>query len=406
MSILDIFTEHCGDLKIDKDFVKSVIAMERRFVNKNHDHVEFFGGALTGVQTVRFLPEDYSVLYDDVLHIDADLVQEQIYALPDINKDFAISSDVFGIASVWVMHAILTSRYLSAELKYEGMLRMAMYQNCRYLTSILYNFFKFPANPATAQATYAAMSYRFGLKEAGSWGKFLQKRSNDVIDKESIHHHTITKCGPDYDIVTMLNDVQGRIKSVMINIYSLFIDIHNRGVRIGSSSDLIEIDGEVILKDRIDALASYTRYIKDIVTDKHSFIKQDLFDIVIDVMPTASPHQFTEFLQWFSTNYMHYKTGALAKVLDDVMTHAFDYLSENRGLLRNHDDITGMLVKMRGTYTSSRQSSPRLMDIKRDVESLISYATKVKNESALASLRTAFCLYVLLRALTKRYYSQ
>jgi acetone carboxylase gamma subunit len=109
-------------------------------------------------------------------------------------------------------------------------------------------------------------------------------------------------------------------------------------------------------------------------------------------------------LEWVSANYSFIKDGSIEKIIDLVMEHAFAYLAENKGLLRNHHDVTDMLVKMRGTYTSSRQSSPQLMEIKELTEDMIKKALNIRGESVLASVRTAFCLFLLIRAFTQQHY--
>lgn len=405
MSVLDVFERHCSHVRADAALVRKLHDLERAFVNKKDDHIDFFGGGVTGVHTVRFTPDDFNRLFDDILQVDQDVIADEIRNLDDINASFKISSEAFGHACLWLVHLIMRSKYLTDDLKQEGMLRITLYLNYRYLTSILFAFFTYPANPETAAATYAALSMRFGLKEAGSWGRFLENRSRDIFDKDSIHYKVLYDGGPDLGLVNALNDIQGRIKSVMINIYGVFMNVHRQGTKITSTSDLVELDGEIVLKDRIDALAGYTRYLKDTIPDRAGFIKADLVEIICDIVHTVSPFQFKAFLEWFCTNYLHVKDRSMEKVVDDVMAHAFNYMAEHKGIMGKHSDPTDVMVKMRGTYTSSKQTSQELMVIKEEVEHMITRATGVKNASSLASIRTAFCLYLILRGLTKRYYS-
>jgi hypothetical protein len=405
MGVTNVFEKHCSHIKFDKALVVKLMHLERGFVNKRPEHIDFFGGGLTGVHIVRFVSDDVSKLFDDVLDADMEQIQDEINNVPAIDPSFNISSEAFGHACLWIMHQLMRSKYLTEELKQEGLLRISLYLNYRYLTSILYRFFKYPANPETAAATYAALSMRFGLKEAGSWGKFLENRSRAIFEKDSIHYNTLLQGGPDYNLVIALNDIQGRLKSTMINIYGVFMQVHKEGAKISKSTDHVELDGEMVLKDRVDIQATYTRYLKDTIADEAGFIKDELFEIITKVVHTASPYQLKSLLQWFSSNYMHVKTDTLQKIVDAVMAHAFSYMAEQKGILAKHSDPTDMLVKLRGTYTSSRQSSPELMALKAQVEDMIEKSIKVKNESAKASLRTAFCLYLVLRALTKKYYS-
>jgi len=45
------------------------------------------------------------------------------------------------------------------------------------------------------------------------------------------------------------------------------------------------------------------------------------------------------------------------------------------------------------------------MEIKDQVEKIVRQGTKVKNEAAVAALRTAYCLYVIIRAFTMHHYT-
>ena len=95
------------------------------------------------------------------------------------------------------------------------------------------------------------------------------------------------------------------------------------------------------------------------------------------------------------------------KVVDDavdiVMEHAIEYLSANRDIAKT--DVGRMLERLRGAYTSSRSTDKRLMDARSQVENVVRQATGSKNENAVASVRTAWMLYLVARAYTMRYYS-
>lgn len=405
LSVKEIFDEECSHVRIDQKFFRKVCEIEARFVNKKQEHIEFFGGTLTGVHVVRFTTDDFDKVFNDLLEVDESILEDRIHALPDINTEWKVSSSIFNLACVWIMHAIENSEYLDAKQKEEGKIRICLYLNYRILTSVLFRFFKYPANPETAAATYAQLSYKYILKAKGSWGAALRFRSEEVISKDSIHYNTIKKLNNDYSIVKMLNDVQGRIKDMVKNIYSVFIKVHEQGSKIVSSNALVETDGEVILKDKTKSLISYTRYIRSVIPDKNSFIRQELFNVITDVVNTAPPHMLTKTLNWLSINYNHIQDDSVEKTIELIMEHAFDYLTENKGVLRNKGDISNILTKIRGTYNSSRANDAKLNQIKESAELMIRMATGSKNASIVSAVRTAFCLYIILRAFTMRHYS-
>lgn len=403
-TIREVMEEECAHLKIDKKFLKEAVDCEQAFVRKKPEHIEFFGGTLTGVQVVRFTDHEFNRFYCDVICNDEDLLEHRLHQLPTINTDFKVSSDVFNICCVWLLHAIQVSTSLDKNAKKEAQIRIAMFMFYRFLTSILYNFFKYPAKKETAEATFAQLSNRFILKTEGSWGAAIRYRAEELIADNSIWRDVIDHMEDDIRVVKMINDCQGRIKSMVINIYAVFIQVHNQGKRIGSSSALVEIDGETLLRDRTDNLSRYSKYVKDIIPSWASFYKVELMEIIVAVVPTAPEHVLFDFMKWFSENYLYIKGGKAEQAINEIMDHSFIYLAENSQLLRKKEDIATILAKMRGTYTASRGSDTLLMNIKENVEDLVKLGGKTKNPSVIAAIRTAFCLYVVLRAFTMRHY--
>jgi hypothetical protein len=404
-SIKSIFEQECAGLKIDRSFYKTICELEAKFVNKKQDHIEFFGGTLTGVKPIRFTDEDRDKLFLDILEVDDKVLESKLYALPAINPEFIVSSDIFNIACVWIMHAFDASTHLNEEEKHEGKIRICLYLQYKFLTSRLFRHFRYPADPEVAAATYAQLSYRYALKAHGSWGAALRARAEEVIGKDSIHFKTIKNLDNDERVVYMLNDVQGRIRDMLKNIYDIFLKVHAQGKRITNTASLIETDGEFIMKDKTKSLSNYTRYIRSVVPDQNSFIRQELVDVIADVMQTMPPKLLEKTLSWCSRNYSHINNNEIEKAIDLIMEHAFEYLSENRETLRASGDIAGLISKLRGVYMSSRTTDTRMILIRSTVENIVKEATKSKNESVVSATRTGFMLYIILRAFTKRHYT-
>jgi hypothetical protein len=404
-SIKAIFDEECSHLKINRDFIKKVVGIETGFVNKRQEHVQFFGGALTGVEVVRFTEDDRNKLFIDILQANDLDLQERVHKMPAIETHRIVSSDIFNISCEWLMHAIYNSEYLDDDTKHEGMIRVCMYLQYKFLTSRLYRHFKYPADPEIAAATYASLSYKYALKVHGSWGAALRARADSVVNEKSIWRDVITKMNDDVRVVHMLNDVQGRIRDMLKNIASVHYDLATRGVKIQRSSSLVETDGEMIFKDKSKSMGNYLRYINTIITDKNSFIRQELIDVVASVMPTMSPNNLLKVLEWSSLNHRHLVDNQVEKTIEMVMEHIFEYLTSNKSTVKNKNDLTGLLSKIRGIYMSSRSSDVRLLKIRDAAEKIVKSSTKIKDPSAIAATRTGFMLYIVLRAFTMQHYS-
>jgi hypothetical protein len=410
MQIREVFEQECSDLKVDHTLFKKIVIMESDFVNKHPDHISFFGGTLTGVHVVRFTPDDREKLFSDILKTDETYLESKLYSLKDsrggliVNPEFKVSSDIFSLSCVYLIHAIDNSRYLSDKEKDEGKVRVCTYMLYRFLTSRLFRHFPYPADESIAKATYEILSGKYLLKQQGSWAKTLRYIAEKAVSSDGIHASVIKKMDVDTGVINMLNDVQGRIRDMLKNIYNEFTKVHAQGTKITKNSSFIETDGEMVLKDKHKSLANYTRYLNSIISDKNSFIKQELIDVVSDMMHTMPERLLVQSLEWCSSNYGHLKDKLIEQAIDAVMEHAFDYLSDNKALLHNKADIATLISKLRGAYMSSRSTDDKIILSRELCEKIVINATRTKNDSVVSSTRTGLMIYFVLRSITMKHY--
>lgn len=413
MLIKQVFQNHLSELRVDHQLLKKIIRMEEGFVNKRPENIEFFGGALTGVQVVRFTQEDRDKLFNDILNIDDTVLQEDLYGLIKdertgekvLHEDRKVSSDIFNLSCMYLIHAAHNSRYLSDKEIQECKVRVCIYMFYRFLTSLMFNYFRYPADREVAQAAYELLSGKFIIKQTGSWSATLRYFAENAVSTTGIHRDVITKMPTDEGVINFLNDTQGRIRDTMKNITRDFLKVHEQGIRIVRNSSMVEIDGEIVLKDRTKSLVNYTRYLKTIIPDRNSFIKQELIDVVCNMMQTMPEKLLILSLEYVSANYGHTNDNLVEDAVDSVMDHAFDYLSQNKQLLHNRADIGNLISKVRGTYMSSRATDEMLVTAREDVRRVVVNATKSKNDSVVAATRTGLAIYLLLRAITMKHYS-
>jgi hypothetical protein len=407
--IKQVFEIECAHVAFDHDRLLKIIELQEGFVSKKSAHTEFFGGALTGVQTVRFLEEDRDKFFDIILETDESFLERELYNLKDehgqhvIDQSRVRASDVFNIACIYAIHKFHISENLDDEQKELAKTRVCAYLIYKFLTSLLYHYFKYPADPEVAAATYAELSLKYALKQHKSWGATILNLASNMVGPQSVHIDTVKTMSVDYGVERMIIDIQSRIKDMLKNIYAVFMQVHANGGRISVSSSFTEIEGEIEFKDRVSAISKYIRYIKNIIPDKNTFVKPELVAIVTSMMPTAMPNAFAQALNWTSQNYLGAGDNDIDEAIDIVMEHAIDYLSTNRDIART--DIGSVLIRLRGAYTSSRSTDHRLMKARSAVERVVKSATNSKNNNAIAALRTAWMLYIVARALTMRHYS-
>jgi hypothetical protein len=403
LNIRALFDHECAHLLFDKHLAKKISDFVVGFVNKNEEHMTFFGGHLTGVKVVRFTPADRDKWFE-IFEINDVVLEEKLLEIPAIDPDRIVSSDLFNHVCVWLMHRFMTTPHMGPEDKQEAAVGCALVMNFRFLTSLLHHYYKYPADPELAEATYNRLSNKFLLKQYGSWYATLRGRSLAMVDRNSIHYHTFMNFENDLDIVYLINDSQGRIRDMMKNIYAVLDDTKKKGIRIAVSSSMVELDGESILKDKNKGLQGYARYLHSIISDKNSFIKDELIKVISDLQHTMPPKLLIDTLEWCCHNYRFAGSKDIEDLIDKTLVHSFSYLSDNRTLVKHTTDLLGLLSRLRGVYMSSRSTDSELIDLRETAERVVRSATTTKNDSVISSVRTGLLLYIVLRAYTSHHY--
>lgn len=403
--VKDVFDKECTHVRIDSEFIKRINQFQIGFVNKNEDHMTFFGGNLTGVQIVRFTTQDKERWFNDVLQIDDITIEEKVLDLPTINASFHISSDVLNLSCLWTIHSILNSHMLNDKQKEIACMDVALILNYKFLTSLLSWYYKFPADPDYAAAAYAQLSLKFILKQTGSWSAALHYRCESLLDKQGIWHSVFDKFDDDKDIVECLNDTQGRIRDMMKNIYKVLVEVNEKKIKIKKTTQTIEFEGQEILKDKNKSLVNYTRYMHSIIHDQNSFVKDELLEIIKGIQHTMPPKLLIKTLEWISENYRRSGASEIDELITLTLTHSFNYIGDHRNLVRETNDLASLLTTIRGVYMSSRSTDLELLRVREKAETVVFKATNNKNESIIASVRTGLLLYIILRAYSMHFYS-
>lgn len=404
-NVKSVFDTHCEHLSFDKTLLKKVQDYERKFVNKNETHIAFFGGNLMGVHPVKFKEEDRNRWFDEILDADEDMLGRDLHSLPDILKHRHVSSDVMNLSCFWMAHRFLTSDKLNDDEKHKGAMAVILVLHYKFITSILSDWFTWSADPIVAQATYMALNKRFGLKMVGSWGALLEQRAEAVVGRGGLHYKRLIDFNSDLDIVYMVNDTQGRVKDILKNIRDVFTIVRNSPeTQIRTVSSMIELDGELKVRDKSRMTSSYMRYLLDVLPDKRNFIVPELVDVILKTVPTISRQPLVDSLTYMSNNVSPKADPSVQHVCELTMQHAFDYLARNPNTMASKSDIAGLLRKMRALYQASRTNNEQIMEMRELTEKFVKTATKSKNKVMIAAVRNAVLLYILFRAFTQQKY--
>lgn len=403
-TIKSVLDAQLVNLEIDSKLAEKLHAFRQNFINRNKEHAAFFGGNLLGVHVVRFLDSDKDHWFDEILMADEEVLRERIHALPSINTEWHVSSNIMNITAIWLVHRIFHSA-LPAKAKYQAMEDALLILQFKFVTSILYHFFRYPADQALAEATYAALNMKFIFKEKGSWLAVLLYRCQEIMSRTSPHYNCISRMDKDKEVVDMLNAIHGALKGYIKNMREVMERVRLSGGKINSVSAVVGVDGEEILRDKTKGPMVYTNYLKSIIADKNSFVREELLQVILKIMPSATDTHLRSALIFVSDHYFKREHKTIEEIINLTMVHAFAYLSDNRINTRANVDLAAMLLKLRGAYTASRSSDADLLQLRESVQNLIRPAVASRTEAVVASVRTAVLLYLVARAYTMNYYS-
>lgn len=395
-TLLDAFNEAAsitGDIKL----AKAIIGYTKGLMTKNDEHIKFFGGHSLGVERIKFLDSDRDRFFDDVLEADEQYLNECIRTTPYIDPAWNVGADPFNLAVIWAVHRLLTGPQATNPIVREGAIHALIALQFRFLTSIWFNFFRRPVDPDAAAATYTALTLKFILKREGSWGAMMRKRAEDLIDPSSIRYKTLKLFGDDEAVVRTVTDLQTRTKQTIIDMYGVLDKVRSGNLRvISTEAHSISVTGDKIIKDQVSAYNSARYYLLDVAGNESSFVKQDLINIILDLMGTVSTQAFTDLLYVVARAPEGKLRAECEWIMENTLLHAFDYIAKQR---IRFNDIGTILVKMRALYMASKSSDPLLLELRSRTERFVRQNSHLRAQAALASGRTSLMLYFLLRSL-------
>lgn len=403
--IIDFFDDIFKEVVFDKKLAAAFYQFQVGFVNKNEEHMYFFGGNLLGVQVVRFTPSDYNKFFDEVLGIDVDALIERIKNCSSINSEWKVSSDEFNLTCFYCTHRFLTSRYLVDVMKYRAAKDTMLIYQYKVMASLLSHYFKYPADPQIAQATYAALSNRYLIKRLGSWSAVFSYRADEIVKEDGLHDNILRKFNDDTAIINAVNDTQGRVRDMVKNIFAEIKKIEVSGEKITTNTITdLTLDGNEIIKDKINGPDTYSKYIISVMSDQYTFIKEELFSIVVQAMPGLNSRMFRATLEWMSVESHGPNRIEVEHFIRIILLYTIDYLYKHGSLLKQTRDLVALTINIRNLYLASRSTDIELKEVRDLGFKLIRLVNKDLGESSLSTVRTAIILYICLRAFTKHHY--
>ncbi len=411
LHIRTVLDKHFEDVVFDVNLCKRINHYTTRYLNKNENHIAFFGGVLMGVYPVKFLDADREIWYVDTFGIDDDLLREDFLKADYIDKTHIVASDPYNYIPGYVSMRLRSVTNIPLNVKKETMHNLFVMLHCKYMGSLMSRRFKYLADKSVMEATFAGLNYKFDIKFIGSWGKLFVDRADSIVRSGSIYDRYLNdnlKKGDDQDYWAkrIVTDTQSRLRELVNKYYSAYINTINAGNKFIVSSDTaINSDGERILKDKVNGYNTYLRYTKSLMSDKGSLIRPELVEVIESILKTMPGPPLLKTLEYLTNNYNH-DFERLDPFIDSCIIYTFNYLQSIKSSVQRTADLKDTLTKVRSKLMAPKNTEREVMHIRDIGEKIVKDATGIKNPAVISSVRTGVCLYLVLRTMTKNYYSR
>lgn len=407
----EVLDEHFSSVTFDAALCKRIIEYSVRFMNRNEDHSAFFGGVLMGVNPVYFYDTDRELWFDDVLRIDEDLLQHDFDNAEGVDpKNQKVASDVMNYTPGYITQRLMKQTTIPLKTRHEACRHAFQVLHYKYITSLLVRRFKYPARREVAEATFANLNYKFDIKTLGSWGNLIRDRAEGIIDTDSIYYPVLSeKPGVDYDywIKRIVTDTQTRIRELINKYYSVYIATLNSGATIRTTSDImVNTDGEMALRDKVNGYRTYVTYMHGICTNKDNLIKGELLPVIGSAMHTMPEPMLISSLEFIARNFNQPRSKDLTKFVDESLIYCFEYMQSIKQSVQRNNDLKQLVSRLRLLLMAPKSSDVRVLTIRDMGDQIVKNATNSKHAGQIAATRTGLVLYLILRAMTKNYYTR
>ena len=389
--------EAAPNFKVDKKLCNRIIAFYQR-MKSTEWNINWFGGCLLGTELIRFTPQDRDYWFDEVLEVDEDFL-ENVLERTGLNAEWNVSSDAFGVINAYILHvAYKTSPGFKDKLIYEAMKSMLSVWQFRYYSSLYsIRFKRNPVDMPAAEATYAALTMKFTIKQLGSWGAALDYRSERFLDKSSPHTKTYRDYKDINDVVYIVTDLSTRCNRTFYDYYNILDGVRKNNSRIGIYEEIATVEGEQILKDRSSIQSMSIEYLLSSSTSTSSFVTNQYLELVNEMVTTSSPAAVKDSLIALSNLPLGKERDEIEEVMRTTLIYTFNYVAENR---LKFTQISSLLSKIRAVITASKNKEEDVVFMRSRTEKFITKHTHLKHHTTVASWRTAMLLYFIVKGLS------
>ena len=394
------------DISFDSKLINAIERFNIRYILSNKEIKDFMGGRLIGCFYVSYMQRDKEYFYDDLFRLD--YKTEVLKAIKDITtipSSFKVARDDINMICFYIAHRFLSNKELKKEERDQGARAILDYFGYRTLVLISHQYWIYPITKDKAQSVLEVLSGNYLITSLKNWNAYVKYRSQNYLDNAKAYT-LITKFEPDKDIPNLIVGLLNGHKSTVKSIYEEFINLDETNFIRSSKNVVKDNEGRMILLDKLSSPTMYANKVKDALIVKNTFVRRTLVEASTSIVTAVSQEQLDTCLglvvDYAASSPKNFKE--VGKFVEDFMADVIAYLQSDRINLSEDSNVVEVVSKITGNLLYARGTDISITAIKERGEKLIETAykkgkTSIGNRLLLAQ-RNAFCVYLLLLALT------
>lgn len=398
-NIKKLLESYIVDVEPNLELLQKLEYFKTEWGSKDDNYIEFLGTGLLGVYPIRFSTKDEDMLMLDILNVDKNELQSDLYQTPGVNKNFKVSSNVINITVLYLIHIFSKSK-LDVKLKTRAMNVLYHIFAYKQIGSLYSHYFTYDVDRNLAQTVYETLPNKYLIKKLGSWEAVFDYQCTLLLPPKGANSKRITEFTDD-DVIKAINDMQGRVRSTVRNLtVELYDFINKNGSRI-TSSTLIQADEENGdgIKDSMSGYNTQTDYIKSIIYSPNDFVNEDYIYVIGKVIPNCNTQKLQDVLNFISV-YRSNEPDTLL-IIDTVIKHGIQYL-RTKGITCDYiKHITRVLSELKGYFSASKVKADDITKAKKYSYDIVSNCINSNTRWLIVPIVLGLFLYVFLRSIKK-----
>lgn len=400
-TIKAVMDYHASTLTINRKWIKQLLTFINQYENKTDNHITFLGSNLLGLNRMTYLPEDESIWLDDLLDIqDMDELEDDFHDLPTVNPEFLVTGNVINMTFIYAAYRIMSSKHINDKERSMGVTAVLKFLNYKFIGSILYHFFPYPSQESIALSLYESLTRKSMLKQYQNWGGVIEARALDIWGKDSIHRQAIKTMKDDAAVLYAVQDIKVRLNKMIIKLTSEYRRLRDLDSRVSSQEAFVNIGDGLVLREYDNRTEALIRNMTGVVTDKYDFIREELVEQTLRLVPTADSRHLSSVLE-----YMSEHTGDRKGIVEDLITSTIIYMQSYRRLSKGSSgNIIELVIKMRNMFRTSQVNNKDIITVRETMGIIAEEALGNRSDRIISSTRIAALVYLTLRILSYNHY--